>query len=81
VPSPDKELRERIGRFVAFYDFLKREYARVLDEKLLATAIRTFRSRFTSSHFTDEKVIDSLIWGFVDLSNKDALINNQIAYS
>lgn len=38
---------------------------RVLKHNLLALAIKCFRQTLKPQHFTDEKVIDSLIWAYV----------------
>ena len=80
-PNDLHDLQRRINEFVRFHDFLKQEYARVLQKNLLATAIQDFRTRLKPQHFTEEKIVDSLIWAFVGLLWRDALINGQIAYS
>jgi hypothetical protein len=79
-PKDPKNLQRRISEFVTFHDFLRQEYARVLQNNLLATAIQEFRSRLNPKHFTDEKIVDSLIWAFVGLLWKGALQKGQIAY-
>jgi hypothetical protein len=65
---------------VAFHGFLTQEYARVLNGGLLASAIQEFRLRLNPQHFTDEKIVDSLIWAFVALLRKGALPKGQIVY-
>lgn len=77
----NKTLQRRINRFVSFHNFLIGEYARVLQNNLLATAIQEFKRQLKPQHFTDEKIIDSLIWAFVGLLRKGALMNGQIVYS
>jgi hypothetical protein len=79
-PKNPQDLQRRINAFVTFHDFLKQEYARVLQNNLLATAIQEFRVRFNPQHFTDEKVVDSLIWAFVGLLWKGALRKARIVY-
>lgn len=79
-PKDPNDFQRRISDFVTFHDFLKQEYARVLKNNLLATAIQEFRSRLNPKHFTDEKIVDSLIWAFVGLLWKGALQKGQIAY-
>jgi len=79
-PGRDLPLEERIRRLVAFHDFLIREYARILSVGLLAPAIRAFRQRLRPQHFSDEKIIDSLIWSFVNLLRNGALLDNRINY-
>lgn len=66
-PSPPKS-DDQLAQWVGFYEFLTLEYQRVLDEGLLAVAINTFREVYPNAIFTDEKVIDSLIWAFVKMS-------------
>jgi hypothetical protein len=46
----------------------------------LATAIAEFRQRFNPQQHTDEKIIDWLVWKFVALADKGALLNGQIVY-
>jgi len=51
---------------LASYKYLEDEYGRILAQDLLGNAISEFRTRFDPDHvFTDEKVIDTLIWRFV----------------
>jgi hypothetical protein len=79
-PPTEMPLDERIGRLVAFYDFLHQEYARVLSARLLGPAIETFRERLKPEHHTDEKCIDWLLWAFVILLERGGLASRQIAY-
>jgi len=57
---------QRIAGYVQFHQFLINEYNRVLNEGLLAPSIQTFRQHLDPQHFTDIKVIDSLIWAFIN---------------
>ncbi len=79
-PNDPKDVQRRIAEFVTFHDFLMQEYVRVLQNNLLAPAIQEFRVRLSPQHFTDEKIVDSLIWAFVGLLWKGALQEGQIAY-
>jgi hypothetical protein len=81
APSGSGNLDQRIKRLVDFYEFLIKEYARVLKDGLLATAIGAFRRQRAPQHFTDERIVDSLIWPFVRLRKSDDSFNSQIAYS
>ena len=65
---------------MTFHSFLAEEYARVLKGGLLNVAIQEFRLRLKPQHFTDEKIVDSLIWAFVALLRKGALPKGKIAY-
>ena len=78
--EPSTALQQRISGLVAFHGFLTQEYARVLNSGLLATAIQEFRLKLNPQHFTDEKIVDSLIWAYVGLLRKGALPNGQIVY-
>jgi len=66
-PRWNAPVAQRVQCFVQFHQFLQIEYARVIESELLAPSIRAFRDYFEPQHFTDEKVIDSLIWGYVSL--------------
>ncbi len=79
-PNSKRPLQERIARFCAFHAFLIQEYQRVLQNGLLASSIRTFRQKFSLQNFTDEKVIDSLIWAYVVLLQDGALTKGQVIY-
>lgn len=80
--EPDRKLslQQRVNRFVDFHAFLIDEYRRVLSEGLLARSIEAFRQRFRPKHFTDVKVIDSLIWAFTNLSESGGLVYRIIVY-
>jgi hypothetical protein len=75
-----QSMEQRIARLVAFHEFLILEYRRVLHHGLLTPAICHFRREFNPHHFTDEKVIDSLIWGYVSLLWKGGLFNGPVQY-
>ena len=80
-PSSDMPQPARIDRFVAFNDFLVREYARVIGEGYLSRSIQSFRNRFDAANVTDEKIIDWIIWAFVGFADKGALLSGNIVYS
>jgi len=79
-PNRVQPLNQRVATLSAFHAFLICEYARVLRNGLLTQAIQQFRQQFQPQHFTDEKVIDSLIWAYVRLLNNGGQINRQITY-
>ena len=60
-----KPIKHRIADFVEFYQFLQTEYRRIIALDLLGPSILAFRHTFHPQYFTDEKVIDSLIWGYI----------------
>jgi len=80
VPSPKQPLQARIASFVAFQNFLGREYRRILTNGLLAQSIQAFRKLFNPQQFTDEKLIDSLLWAYVALLRNGGLTNGAIIY-
>jgi hypothetical protein len=79
-PKDPNDFQRRIREFVTFHDFLRQEYARVLQNNLLVTAIQEFRVRLNPQHFTDEKIVDSLIWAFVGLLWNGGLQNQQVVF-
>ena len=80
--EPDRKLtiQQRIDGYVQFHQFLINEYNRVLNEGILATSIQALRQHFNPKHFTDVKVIDSLIWAFISLLRNDGSMNGMIVY-
>lgn len=80
APSSDRPAPERIGKLITFHAFLEAEYKRVFNDGQLATAIDAFRQRFNPERHTDEKIVDWLIWTFVNLADGGALLNGQIVY-
>jgi hypothetical protein len=80
--SSSDSLEKRLVQCGQWFDFLKREYARILAAGFLDPAIRAFRHALPlASAHTDEKVIDWLIWKFVDLSRlKEWFLTGQCQY-
>jgi hypothetical protein len=74
MPSYSLTAQRRIAQFVEFHQYLAAEYSRVLHEELLAVSIQAFRQRFNPQHFTDIKVIDSLIWASSPRENGNRMI-------
>jgi hypothetical protein len=70
------EFAERLPRMVGFYRFLVDEYARILKHALLAEAIGEFRRADIADCWTDERIIDYLIWGAVKLLREQKLSCN-----
>jgi len=69
-PASSTPLGQRIIRHDAFMNFLRCEYQRVIRNGLLRQAIANFRARFHPVNFTDEKIIDSLIWAWIKVSKR-----------
>lgn len=70
----------RIEGFMYFYDFLVREYDRIISEKLLENSIWAFYERFNAQNFTTQKVIDSLIWAFIGFVRSGCVVSGVIVY-
>ena len=62
-----------LAPLLAFLNFLKIEYSRVLNAGLLTRSITAFRAKFKTTVFTDTKIIDSLIFAFVRLARKQQI--------
>ncbi len=80
-PSTNWPLPIRVSAYVAFHDFLRSEYARILSGNLLKPAIDGFKQRFNPKEHTDEKIIDWLIWAFTDWVDSGALLKGEVALS
>lgn len=81
-PGPNKELDFRLHSLLAFYNFLCNEYHRILEHDLLEPSILRFRQiPGVDDTYTNEKIIDTLIWRFVTLLRNGALIDGRIVFS
>jgi len=62
-----RNMEARLKKRMDSYDYLMREHIRVLDQGFLKEPIDKFRACFddVASEFTDQKIVDSLIWKFV----------------
>jgi hypothetical protein len=79
-PNSKLSIDIRLEQVVGFYDFLKAEYSRILKEALLEETIQLFIEKRKPAHFTKEKIIDTVIWGFVACLNGGALVVNKMSY-
>jgi hypothetical protein len=83
LPSSDtqKTVEDKLKNLLQSYSFLVDEYDRVLRNELLAPAIAAFRQRFRlDAQYSDEKVIDTLIWRFVGYLRKGAFRDKSVEY-
>jgi len=81
-PDPNKELDFRLRSLSSFYSFLCHEYERVLEQRLLEPSLLRFREiQGVDNTYTDQKIIDTLIWRFVTLLRNGALTDGHIVYS
>lgn len=82
TPAPDRSFEVRLDSYIAFHEFLRNEYQRVIREKLLDEALLAFRDRFgIGEDICDERLIDWLIWGWVSLLRSGSLQRGQATYS
>jgi hypothetical protein len=82
TPVPNENLEVRLQSLLTSYSFLCTEYERILHLGLLQPSITRFRQEFqVPAAYTDEKVIDTLIWRFVNLLKSGAIRNGLIVYS
>ena len=59
----------KIRAYETSYDFLVKEYQRIIREELLAPSIKRFKTELDDSrNQTDEKIIDWLIMSFAKLA-------------
>jgi hypothetical protein len=73
---------KRLSALLNSYRFLETEYKRIVSADLLAPSIQSFRKHFrVRKVFTDEKVIDTLIWGLVRLLKRGAIRDRSIVYT
>ena len=63
-----------------FTAFLEQEYQRVLIEDLLETSLVVFWQQLFPQHFTDEKVLDSLLWAYVVMLKGGGVTDGRVAY-
>jgi hypothetical protein len=74
VPVPNKSFEVRLQSFLSFYGFLVIEYKKVLSNGSIQQPIAHFRHQFSvPDEYTDEKIIDTLVWCAMDLRKKGFL--------
>jgi len=82
LPDIDgNDVREKIEQSEVVLEFLKNEMARIKSEGLLKEAIDQFKKRFQLVTFSDNKIIDSLIWAFVKSARNGNVLNGQFKYT
>lgn len=79
-PSRKRQINDRIDDFLTLYSFLAEEYERVRQEGVLDGAISAFQTRFNPNQFSNNKVIDLLIWRFTDIALKGGFIQKTFRY-
>jgi hypothetical protein len=80
--KPSWKYAKKLSAYTRAYDFLLREHKRVLDKGLLSESIQKFRERFRLPHtYTDQKIIDTLVWKFAAYARTGAIMFGKIQYS
>ena len=79
-PNTRNNKKTRIEELLTFYNFLQTEYLRIQQEGLLKDSIHLFREHFSPKHFTDAKVIDSLLWAFINFMYDGALTKRKVVF-
>jgi len=79
-PARNLTLGQRVAAFAQFHIFLAQEYRRILQNNLLGVSIQGFRQQFNPQHFTDEKVVDSLLWAYVALLRNGGITDGTVIY-
>ena len=72
-------IEKRIDRFLNDYKFLKLEFERIIENKLLGDFPNQIKREF-NCEITDEKAIDSIIWAFSSLLSEGAIKRGEIKY-
>ncbi len=79
--SQSETTESKLKRLIESYRFLIAEYDRILKDGLLGPAIATFRARFSVGRaYTDEKIIDTMIWKFVGFARSGAIRDRMVRY-
>ena len=79
-PSRNSSPQQRIDDFMDFYYFLELEYERILSNDLLLKTINAFEKRIKNLQINKVKIIDTILWRFVDYMEKGALRKQSISY-
>ena len=80
-PTSGGPFDERLAKLLGFHRFLEREYARVLQNGLLRPSIDQLRrQQQLDSTIPDERIIDWLIWGWVELLRRGAQLRGTAQY-
>lgn len=82
LPEPKQNwtFNEKLENYLSSYSFLIHEYKRVLKSGLLSRAIKEFRKNYKISSYTDEKIIDTLIWCFVGTAKNGEVRSGKFKY-
>lgn len=80
--KPNWKYDKKLSAYLKAYGFLQKEYKRVIDNNILSTAITRFRTQFDlPAAYTDQKIIDTLLWKFTSFLRAGAIREGKIKYS
>ena len=75
--SKDRKIEE----YLLSYEFLKREYTRIMDQNILEQSIDKFKNKFcVGEEYSNVKIIDTLIWRYVALLKTGAVRDDHVRY-
>ena len=82
TPAFTTSHESRLAKLLGFYSFLESEYERVISAGIMGSALRQFRLAFPeAADFTDQKLIDFLIWTYVRVLRSGAQLRGELLYS
>ena len=80
-PQSNWNFERKLKNALENYQFIKNEQKRILKEGLLDFEIEKFREYFNLENvYTDQKIIDTLIWKFVTLLRDGAIRERRIIF-
>ena len=80
--KPTWKYDKKLSAYLKAYDFIQQEHKRVINDNILSTAITRFRTHFDlPATYTDQKIIDTLLWKFTSFLRAGAIREGKIKYS
>jgi hypothetical protein len=80
--KPYWKYAKKLSTYLQIYDFLLREQKRILDNHFLSESIGKVRGHFKlPREYTDQKIIDTLLWKFAADLRAGAIIRGDLEYS
>jgi len=82
IGPTNESCSDKLDRHMKAYNFLIEEYERILQHRLMDYSIEQFRLKFgLAQEYTDNKIIDTIIWGFVGFMQKGAVSDREVIFS
>jgi hypothetical protein len=80
--KPTWKFDKKLSAYQKAYEFLQKEHQRIIDNNILSAAISKFRAHFDLPvTYTDQKIIDTLLWKFTSFLRAGAIRESKIKYS